>query len=261
MVQDQPASGISSPVRGAGYVPLANGTILTPQQVQEMISYMQARTPDYGEGDLSSFLARSGSPISRGDPGWNPNKPQSEGVISRGMQGWERGMSQDAAREAGLVGADILGGRNINVFDIAGDQYKTPQGGYGNGQGDAGFHYGLSQNPDGTFTVNSSDYSGGYAAQRKDIGSTFNLGEFLPQAGMLAAIAAYAPQLAVQMGGGAIGGAGAGAIAGMGSAAVTGQDVLKGGLLGGLGGGIGGYASGLNGGSNAYGQSMADGST
>ena len=121
MVQNQPASGISPPVRGAGYVPLANGTILTPQQVQEMISYMQSRTPDYGEGDLNSFLARSGVPIIRGDPGWNPNNPQSEGVISQGMQGWERGMSQDAAREAGLVGADILGGRNITVFDIAGD--------------------------------------------------------------------------------------------------------------------------------------------
>jgi hypothetical protein len=62
--------------------------------------------------------------------------------------------------------------------------------------------------------------------------------------------------------GGGFGGAVAGkALAGAATSAIGGGNVGQGALLGGLGGALGEYASGLNGGSNAYGQSMADGSS
>lgn len=210
------------------YQRLTNGQILTRDQLQSRLDNMKART---GGGDwtldqlLDKFSAGNGA------------RPS----------GWNRGMTDG---EVAALGAPDMG----QFFDVAGDDYQTPEGGFGDGRGDAGYHYGFKANPDGTYTIlDDGDYSGSFKGQQADRRSTFNLGEFGVKAGLLASLGMMAPGLSAAFGGGVTGGALGGAVGGMGGAIATDSDIGKGALFGGLAGGLNGFAGGLEGGRNFVG--------
>lgn len=220
--------------RGANYQRLTTGQVLSRDDVQEMLNYHQANTSGIGAYTLDDLINTGKYYTGNGAP--QVRSP-----------GWYRGIPDDER--------DALPRPNaIQVFDIAGDGYRTPEGGFGNGRGDAGYHYGLIVNPDGTFTVGagdeaglpSGDYSGSFSGQRADRQNTFNFGDFAVKAGLLGGLGLTAPALAGSFGGGALGGAAGGALGGGMGAIATDSDIGKGALFGGLAGGLTGFANGLD---------------